>query len=259
MKETDLLFGQISDKYNQCQGKNVITATEFLDLNQQSVAKGFLQKDYAGQGIFFGGYEEAERKKIVFLPEYISATSSEELAKVLEEYGIIKVLDIKRPKEGKELTHRDYLGSLMAEGVKREKIGDILVSEKGAKIIVSGDIAEYLVDNYSMAGRVSLNVSVGRLDETIASELKTKEIRDTVQSLRVDAVLATAFGISRTKAAEAIKMGIVFANSSLVMKADREVCEGDVLVIRGKGKAKLREIGGKSKKDRTYIIVDRYI
>ena len=259
MNENDVLLGQIQDKYNQCQGRNVITSTDFLDLNQQTVAMEFVRTKLAGQGVFFGGYEDAERRKLIFLPDYIEADSEEELIKALEENDVMRLLEIKRPKEGMPLGHRDYLGSLMGEGVKREKIGDILVTEDGAKIIVSGEMADYLLDNYSMAGRVSLTVSIGKLEDAEKVEAKTKEIRDTVPSLRLDAVLASAFGISRSKAAEAIKMGIVFVNSSQVTKADKQVAEGDRLVIRGKGKAKLREVSGKSKKDRTYILIDRYI
>ena len=259
MNENDVLLGQIQDKYRQCQGRNVITSTDFMDMSQQSVASEYLKKQLAGQGIFVGGYEDAERRKIVFLPEYIEYGSVSELMTILEENGQIKLLEIVRPKEGKALGHRDYLGSLLAEGVKREKIGDILVTEKGAKVIVSGEIAEYLLDNYSMAGRVSLSVSLGKIEDAEKAEIRTKEIRDTVPSLRLDAVLSSAFGISRSKAAEAIKMGLVFVNSIQMMKADKQVAEGDKLVIRGKGKAKLKEVSGKSKKDRTYILIERYI
>lgn len=259
MNEKDVLFGQIQDKYNQCQGRNVITSTDFLDLSQQSVASEYVKKYLAGQGAFYGGYDDAERRKIFFLPDYIEYENEEELGKILEENGEIALLDVKRPKEGKPLGHRDYLGSLMGEGIKREKIGDILVTSEGAKIIVSAEIADYLLHNYSIAGRVSVKVSLGGIADIEKTEIRTKEIKDTVPSLRIDAVLASAFGISRSKAAEAIKMGIVFVNSIQVLKADKQVSEGDKLVIRGKGKAKLREISGKTKKDRTYIIIDRYI
>lgn len=259
MREIDLLFGQISDKYHQAMGRNIICATDFLDLQKQSMAKELLDKDFAGQGFFFGGYEDAERKKLFFFPDYIEAGSKEEMENVIKEYGLIKVLRVERPKEGKALSHRDYLGSLMAEGIKREVLGDILVSDQGADIIVTGEMASYLEDNYSMAGRVSLKTYLADIDVLNSIVEKTKEIRDAVPSLRLDAVLSSAFGISRGKAQDAIRMGITYVNGCQIMKADKTVAEGDKLVIRGKGKAKLREISGKSKKDRIYIIVDRYI
>lgn len=259
MNEKDLLLGQIKDKYYQCQGKNIITATDFLDLSQQSVAKAYLDKEFAGEGVFYGGYEEAERRKILFLPDYLEVESLEDLAQVAEEYGIIKALKITRPKEGKPLGHRDYLGSLMGEGIKREKVGDILVDEKGAHILVSGEVFQYIMDNYSMAGRVSITTGQESLNEISQIKPNTKEIRDTVASMRLDAVLGAAFGISRSKASEAIKMGIVFVNSVEATKTDKLVEEGDKLVIRGKGKAVLKEVSGKTKKDRFFVLIERYV
>ena len=78
-------------------------------------------------------------------------------------------------------------------------------------------------------------------------------------SLRLDSVLSSAFGISRAKAAEAVRKGITFVNSSQIVKPDFNVNEGDRLVIRGFGKARLAEIGGNSKKGRTYIKIEKYL
>lgn len=259
MKEIDILLGQISDKYHQSVGRNMICATDFLDLQQQTQAQIFLNKELAGQGVFYGGYEDAERKKLFFFPDYITIGRPEDLQRVVKEYELIKVLRVVRPKEGKALSHRDYLGSLMGEGIKREILGDIIVSPKGADIVVTGEMAQYLQDNYSMAGRVSLAGHLEDVDVLDQMEAVTKEIKDTVPSLRLDAVLSSAFGIARGKAQDAIKMGIVYVNSMQQTKPDKEVSQGDKLVIRGKGKAKLREVSGRSKKDRIYIIIDRYL
>ena len=76
--------------------------------------------------------------------------------------------------------------------------------------------------------------------------------------MRLDNVIASAFGLSRGKAAEAIGRGIVFVNHVEVTKADFQLKEGDKLTLRGKGKARLSEIGGKSRKDRQYITLEKY-
>lgn len=102
------------------------------------------------------------------------------------------------------LTHRDFLGSLMAQGVTREKLGDILVSEGSCDLIVSRDIAPYLLKNVTSAGRVKLSVSEIELSELNVPALKVKEIRDTVSTLRLDAVAASGFSMSRGKAQELI-------------------------------------------------------
>ena len=44
-----------------------------------------------------------------------------------------------------------------------------------------------------------------------------------------------------------------------VTKPDARVEEGSVLVMKGKGKAILREIGGESKKGRLWIVIERFL
>ena len=78
-------------------------------------------------------------------------------------------------------------------------------------------------------------------------------------SLRLDNVLSSAFCLSRAKAAEAIRAGLVFVNSAPAEKPDLQVKEGDKLVLRGKGKAFLREVGGKTRKERIFIRTERYL
>ena len=84
-------------------------------------------------------------------------------------------------------------------------------------------------------------------------------VKDTVASLRLDNVIASAFRLSRAKAAEAIRSGLVFVNSMESEKPDMQVEEGSKLVLRGKGKAYLREVGGRTRKDRTYIVIERFM
>ena len=81
---------------------------------------------------------------------------------------------------------------------------------------------------------------------------------DTVASLRLDAVLSSAFGISRTKAAELILAGRARLNHQICEKTDKEVGENVLLSIRGMGRAKLLEVGGVSKKGRSFIKIGIY-
>lgn len=58
---------------------------------------------------------------------------------------MLKILRIELPEEefGK-YSHRNYLGGIVKLGLKREKVGDILVSNQGADIVVVSDFAEVL-------------------------------------------------------------------------------------------------------------------
>ena len=157
------------------------------------------------------------------------------------------------------LTHRDFLGSLMAQGVTREKLGDILVSEGSCDLIVSRDIAPYLLQNVTSAGRVKLSVSEIELSDLSVPELKVKEIRDTVSTLRLDAVAASGFSMSRGKAQELISSGRVRLNYRETLKSDAPVAQGDVISARGLGKFEVAEVGGLSKKGRTALLLRRYL
>ena len=157
------------------------------------------------------------------------------------------------------LTHRDFLGSLMAQGITREKLGDILVSEGACDLIVSRDIAPYLLQNVTGAGRVKLSVSEIELSGLNVPELKVRGIRDTVSTLRLDAVAASGFSMSRGKAQELISSGRVQLNHRETLKAGTPVAQGDVISARGLGKFEVAEVGGLSKKGRTALLLRRYL
>ena len=87
---------------------------------------------------------------------------------------------------------------------------------------------------------------------------QVKTIRDTVATLRLDAVTACGFSLSRSKAAALIASGKVALNHRECLKADRPVAEGDVLTCRGLGKCVVKEVPGQSKKGRTMLVMERY-
>lgn len=263
MKEDSFFLAQVEDKISQCENKYIVTRTGFLDAHQQSLARMYCRREYVPvaeaeyadapqrppvRSVFYGGYAEAERVVLVNLPEYAD----------LSEQEILTVIRAEKREGGRELTHRDYLGSLTGLGIRREMLGDILVREDGADIIALKDIAEFLLLNYGKAGRTALSLSQRSVDELIVPERKLQKLTDTVSSLRLDSVVASVFGLSRKKAAEAVGRGLVFVNHVEVVKPDYQVAEGDSIVFRGKGKARLAEVGGKSRKDRQYICVEKY-
>ena len=143
--------------------------------------------------------------------------------------------------------------------MSRSKIGDILVNEGGADIIVSSEIVEFLMTNYAKAGRNYLSLSEHELSELELPENSRLTVKDTVASLRLDNIVSSAFGLSRAKAQEAIKRGIVFVNSLEQTKVDVQIDEGDKNVLRGKGKVLVKEIGNRTRKDRIFMEFERYV
>ena len=224
--------------------------------------------------VFYGGYDEAERCMPVFLPDYATLPGYNVKAELEELLAVIRVSvpgrravqssSSGRP-GGRSLTHRDYLGSLLALGIRREMTGDILVRDgtselgPGADIIVKAEIADFIISNYDKAGRTQLQTEVLPISQLHLEPVRLEHHRDTVASLRLDSVVSSAFRLSRAKAAEAIRRGLVSVNSIETMKIDASVSEGDKVVLRGQGKALLSEVGATTRKDRIRITIARYV
>lgn len=248
MKEDAILLAGIEDKIEQCLENYMVTNSTFLDMRQRTMVERLCRGSRGLRYYFYGGYEEAERTVVAFLPDYAK----------LEEENPLALLRITQ--DGyRELSHRDYLGSLTGLGIKREMIGDILVRKDGADVIIIKDIGNFLLYNYEKAGRVYLNLEIRPIQDILVPEALFQEKKDTVASLRLDNVIASAFSLSRGRAAEAINGGIVFINGLQCQKIDRLVKEGDKLVLRGKGKAVLQTVGGITKKDRIFIVIKKYL
>ncbi|QAT43979.1 YlmH family RNA-binding protein [Aminipila luticellarii] len=255
MNEDKLIIAMAEDKADQCQENYMITNTGFLDMRQQTLCKNTVTKNPGAKGFFYGGYPDAERRIAVFIPDYIEAATEKDLHEYFLKNKEESPLALIRARHNgyKPLSHRDYLGSLTGLGIKRDAIGDILVSKDGADILILREMHDFLLANYGKAGRTYLELTAEELDQLILPEGQVSEKSGTVASLRLDNVVAAAFGMSRSNAAEAIKSGSVFVNNLQTAKNEKLVREGDKIVWRGKGKVVLKDIGGNTRKDRIYI------
>ena len=248
-KDDEILLAKLYERMTTAQARNIPAVSGFLSKREQMLAQELLR----GQEIcFFGGPELAEREICCYLPDYLDSSwltgDDGPIAAVRAVYFA-----------GDTLTHRDFLGALMGCGVKRETVGDIYVSEGSCDFLVTREILPYLLQNFLSAGRTKLHVERLALDEIRVPEQKVKEIRDTVATLRLDAVPAAGFSMSRGKAAELIAAGRVQKNYREVTKGDASVAQGDVISARGLGKFEVAEVGGLSKKGRTGILLRRYL
>ncbi len=245
---SELLIAKIEDKARRTQDKNIPTALGFLDSAEQAIAEGKLK---LSQSRYFlsGGYEGAERKFLFFLPEYL-----DEEFFPLDEY--ITAFSAKVP-FGKP-THRDFLGSILGLGIERECIGDILVGEETV-FLVDKKIAAFIAENLKKVGRLGVFLKEIPLTDIKAVEEPFDEVEVSVASLRLDALCAAAFNISRSAAVSAIESGQVSKNWLPCENVSEQLSEGDLISFRGKGRAKLFRIGGTSKKGRTFANFKVYI
>jgi len=258
-KEDRLLEAQVQDRARQCSDRYMMTTTSFLDPHARSIVERLLRSGQLGSARcgFYGGYPDAERVLAVFLPDYIDAPADKYFSSEPDE-DPLTVLRVNLKKGAPVLTHRDYLGSLMGLGIKRESTGDILVRKDGADMIVLREMAQFIMMNMDKAGRARLEFEEVPVSELKVPEQHRTEVTESLSSLRLDNVISSAFGLSRGKALEAISAGIVFVNGVTASKPEKQVSEGDKLVLRGRGKAVFKAIKGTSSKGRTIIIIEKY-
>lgn len=256
MNDDRILLAHFGDRITACKDDCIITHTRFLDLRQQSLFLSY-PKDKQVVSLLFGGYGSAERKIGVFIPK-LYGVETEEAYREYDEGRPLKAIRINKDKFS-TLSHRDYLGAIMNCGIKRETVGDILVDEKGASVIVLEEICEYLIQSLDRIGRGSCICEEQPLQNFESAEPNTIEFFSTVASLRLDNVVATAFDISRKMAVTAIEQKKVYVDGVLTEKNDFRVPVGAKIVYQGKGKAVLSEQTGLSRKEREKIIIKRYI
>ncbi len=248
-EEDILMLAKVLDKYSACSAKNYVQTTRFLSLHDCILAETALKGERARGYIFWGGYENAERKLIVFYPDYLDESAAK------EESGL-KV--IRAHFRSGTVTHRDMLGSLMNIGITRECLGDLLVHEDFCDIICVAESVDFIIDNLFRAGHETLNLEL--IDEAPAEkEDNFKIIRDTVASLRLDAIVSSCCSVSRGNAVSLINAGKVKVNDFECLKADKPVEEGDSISVRGYGKMLISSAGGVSRKGRIIIEIKKFV
>lgn len=250
MEQTDLIK-RAGDLASRCEKSSCVTNTVFLTpAEQQEVTTRAVYSRADVTAYMFGGAKNCERKICFFLPYYVDAESFD-----AAEY--IKAVRIQSFFGFPE--HRDYLGAILGLGIERDRIGDIAVIGDTAYVFCMQSVLQLILSELDKVGSCGVKPAEIALDEVPAPEKKVNIMNFTVKSLRLDAVAGDIFGISRTQAAELVKLGAVSLNYNVCIKPDAPVTEGAVISIRGKGKGCITEVGGKSRKDRIFIKAERYL
>lgn len=239
--ERRLLVSRLFDCASRAEKQYMLASTAFLSPAERALAETVCAA--AGLDVCFdGGFAGAERAAAVFRPEYC------------EEPSPVIVLRAKNT-SGRELSHRDYLGALMALGVKREAVGDIVVSGDEAFIAVLAELESYISGNLEKAGAARLELSRADPASVPKPEESGEERRETVASLRLDAVLAAALRISREEAKSLCETGAVMIDHVPCERAEHPLSEGELLSVRGYGRVRLLTVCGETKKGRTAVII----
>lgn len=243
------LLRRAADLMERCERTAAVTATVFLTPAQQYAIQTWT-KAADCQFLLHGGGDGAERRVGFFLPFWHEAADFEP-----EEYLRAVRITAGFGKPG----HRDYLGSILGLGIRREWIGDILVEENTAWVVCLPSVQRTLLEQLTHVGRCGVKAAAVALAELPKQERRCKPVQFTVQSLRLDAVVSGMFRLSRTQAADKIRMGLVSLNYAECLRLDAAVTAGDILSLRGAGKGSVTAAGGSSKKGRLFVDCELWI
>ena len=250
--EGKILIAKVLDKLKFAENRNRIEATDFLDLREQAIVKEMLELRNSNIYKCWGGYEDAERNIIVF-------SNNLEFIKQEEINDLLSIIRITLPNNliG-QYEHRIYLGGLMKLGIKREKIGDIIVRKDGADIIVKKDLAEYLQNNLKGLTRFQKsNIEIKNIEELIYIKPEKQIIKINVPSMRLDCIVGELARCSRNDANKLLEAERVFVNFKEEIRSSKNVNEGHFITIRGKGRFKINKVVGTTKKGRISLEIEK--
>lgn len=254
-EEERLLVSKIFDKIALTEKQNKIQITDFLSPVEFRVARDIIEMAGFKNYKVFSGIADADRNAIIFYPEKLEEVFKQERFDYNSIFSCIRISGCLENYE-----HKIYLGGCIKLGIKREKIGDIVVFENGADIIISKDIEKFLISNLQELNRFkNAKIEVIKLNEITEKVQKYKEMKIIVSSLRLDNVVAELAGTSRSKALEFLNQERVFINYKNETKPTKLVVGKDLITIRGKGKFIIDEIEGNTRSGKVVALVKKYI
>lgn len=223
--------------------------TDFMSPGGMAIADA-VKANYPSLTVAYnGGYQRAERIRAAFTDGQYEGPVDWQ----------IRALKVSWDPRFRLLSHRDVLGALMGLGLEREKFGDILMVPGGAQIICTEVLAGYVKEHFTKIAMVTVKAEDLALTDIVPKEERVKEIRTTVASMRLDAVAASGFSLSRTKLVDAVNAGLVQVNWKPAKGPSQEVKEGDVISMRGRGRMVVEAITGMSRKGRTGVQLKRFM
>lgn len=255
-QEDKLCLSQILDKIEFSRTREKIEITDFLDMYQVSLVENFLRKIKFEDYKLYGGYDEAERKILIVYSKKYDETMLEKNYKKM-----IKVVRIELPEKDKgNYSHRNYLGGVVKLGLKREKIGDIIVGEEGADILTVEEFANILKEQLPSLTRFeNSKITIEEIENLQKREVKVETIKVIVPSLRMDNFVSNLARTSRNKAVQLIEQERVFINGQNETKPSKALKLNDIITIRGKGRFVIKQFEGTTRSGRIVVVIEKYV
>lgn len=238
---------QVMDWIDEVSSRYAPKLTGFLDPRQLVIIESIvgLNQDVKMQSE--GLFPQSERKRVLLYPDYFEPQ--------IEDFKL-NGYEMKYPSKFIQLKHPDVLGALLAIGLDRGNFGDIRLNERKIQFVAQQEVSNFIDINLTAINKVKVHLSaISSATELIVNEDDWIEQSETVSSLRIDTVIASAYNISRQKAALLIQGSKVRVNYRLQESVSFELEEDDLLSIRGHGRLAIKAIAGRTKKDKIRLVL----
>ena len=234
----------VIDKVNSCIKNYDVKQSDFFNPYEIRNAVALLNSESDIKYTIDGGYINAERGIIFIYPYYMEYSEIGDTLRFIQIEGNFKF---------KSISHKDYLGALLNLGIKREKIGDIIIHENFCQVIVSNEICDFIIMNLTKVSRNNVSVKEISRDNIIENAPNYKEIAFTVSSSRLDCIISGLYNISRQDSAKYINGERVYVDYEKITSASKEVKDNSLISVRGKGRALVVKVGELTKKGRIKV------
>ena len=235
---------RVIDSVNSTIKNYDVKQTDFLNPYEVKNAIAILNSNSDIKYTVEGGYDDAERNTIFIYPYYMEYEEIENNLRFIQIEGNFKF---------KSISHKDYLGAIMNLGIKREKIGDIIIHDNFCQIIVSNDICDFIIMNLNKVSRNSVSLVEISKNEIVYNPPNYKDISFTVSSDRLDCIISGLYNISRQESMKYINGERVAVNYEKITSPSKEVKSKSLISVRGKGRAIVIQVGDITKKGRMKV------
>ena len=235
---------KIIDKANGCLKNYDVRYSDFLNPFEIENAKAILNSNDNLKYTVDGGHEESERKIVFIYPFYMEYEDISEKLRFIQIEGNFKF---------KSISHKDYLGSLLGLGIKREKIGDIIIHDNFCQVVVTFDICDFILMNLDKVARNNVKLKEISKSEIIYNPPNYKEVNFTVSSSRIDCIISGIYNISRQESGKLINNEKVQVNYEKVTSCSKEIKSESLISVRGKGRVLISNIGDLTKKGKIKV------
>ena len=204
------------------------TYSEFLTLAEQDILRQTPFPGAAAPYTLWGGYDEAERKLACFNSGATGAEATPPPMQCLCIQPLAK-------KFADPLSHRDFLGAVLALGIRRSVLGDLLVSKNSAYLFCLAELADFICEHLTQVRHTTVRcIPADRLPEEALPQLETREL--VVASLRLDAIIAALYHLSRGESQQLVEKGRVFVSDRQILSSSYAPKPGERISVRGYGR-----------------------